>query len=295
MKDVRPGPETSFPFGTKFTAFAGELFFIADDGAHGRELWKSDGTAAGTTRVTDINPEAGARSTVPLDFTNYAGALFFEAIDPTHGAELWKSDGTAAGTTLVKDINPTGHSFPSDLTDLRRQALLRSLGRDARRRALEVRRHGGGDEDGRGHLPRDGQARDPHELTKAGGELFFAAFDVAHGDELFKSDGTAAGTTLVKDINPGANSDSYLTELTGVGDTLFFTATVKFDDHGFPVDFQLWKSNGIAAGTKLVKPGGAVDPRYLTGVGGRLFYAAKGARRPRAPELRRHRGGDADG
>ena len=117
----------------------------------------------------------------------------------------------------------------------------------------------------------------PHELTKAGGKLFFAAFDAAHGDELFKSDGTAAGTTLIKDINPGGpSSDSYLTELTGVGDTLFFTATVKFDERGFPVDFELWKSNATAAGTKLVKPGGAVDPRYLTGVRDRLFYSARG-------------------
>ena len=38
----------------------GTLFFIADDGADGMELWKSDGTAAGTVLVKDISPGSAA-------------------------------------------------------------------------------------------------------------------------------------------------------------------------------------------------------------------------------------------
>src|SRR6185295_10658417 len=57
----------------------------------------------------------------------------------------------------------------------------------------------------------------PAYLTSAGGTLFFTASDAATGNELWKSDGTAAGTMLVKDINPGAASSgpASLTDVNG--------------------------------------------------------------------------------
>ena len=78
--------------------------FRANDGSHGYELWKSDGTAAGTQLVADINPGPSAAPSRVTD--GGRRALFFIANDGSNGRELWKSDGTAAGTFLVKDINP---------------------------------------------------------------------------------------------------------------------------------------------------------------------------------------------
>jgi ELWxxDGT repeat protein len=64
---------------------------------HGRELWKSDGTTAGTQLVKDIEP--GRYGSDPRTLTAVGDVLFF-----SRGDELWKSDGSEAGTILVKDI-----------------------------------------------------------------------------------------------------------------------------------------------------------------------------------------------
>jgi trimeric autotransporter adhesin len=94
----------------------GNVYFAATaaDGT-ARELWKSNGTEAGTVMVKDIKPGA---SSSPSYITNVNGTLYFAANDGVHGTELWKSDGTEAGTVMVKDINPSGGSFPEDLTNV---------------------------------------------------------------------------------------------------------------------------------------------------------------------------------
>src|SRR4029079_2988884 len=92
------------------TNIGGKLFFAADDGLSGTELWKSDGTVLGTMRVKDINPGTG--NSYPGYLTNLNGVAIFGADDGTHGYELWRSSGTGAGTTMIKDINPGASSTP---------------------------------------------------------------------------------------------------------------------------------------------------------------------------------------
>src|SRR5437870_1616686 len=79
-------------------------YFSGGYGANDHELWKTDGTTAGTVLVKDIFP--GSSGSYPDNLTNINGTLWFSASDgfPGDGEELWKSDGTAAGTVMVKDI-----------------------------------------------------------------------------------------------------------------------------------------------------------------------------------------------
>ncbi len=85
-------------------ALPGVAYFMGNDGTHGRELWKTDGTAAGTVMVKDINPGAGDGFILP--FIGLNSAFYFSATDGITGYELWKTDGTEAGTVIVKDIYP---------------------------------------------------------------------------------------------------------------------------------------------------------------------------------------------
>jgi ELWxxDGT repeat protein len=80
------------------------VFFIADDGVTGRELWTSAGTAATTFLLRDIWP--GINGGVLTGLTVANGRLFFAASDSLRGYEVWTTDGTIAGTTMLDDMNP---------------------------------------------------------------------------------------------------------------------------------------------------------------------------------------------
>src|SRR5215210_2803892 len=105
VKDINPGVASPWwPQEAEWVALGGLAVFTRPDSVHGYEIWKSDGTAAGTSPILDICP--GICSSNPHSLAVVGSVVFFHADDGVHGSSLWKTDGTAAGTTLVREVFP---------------------------------------------------------------------------------------------------------------------------------------------------------------------------------------------
>ncbi len=263
----------SFVFSNFFNA-NGTLYYVGDDGVNGAELWKSDGTDAGTVMVKDINPgfeSSGVRNFALLNGSTY----FFASTSNQPTPAIWKTDGTEAGTTKVKDIQGSGliavngSLFFTGVDNGDNSELWKSDGTDAGTVMVKDIFPG-----------TDGSY--PTGLTNVSGILYFVAVNelvppgtpVTCSDtwgELWKSDGTEAGTVMVRDIYRGAGV-SNPTRLQEVNGVLYFVANNGINGP------ELWKSNGTAIGTSMVKdiifPTGSSNPRYFTASGGQVYFSA---------------------
>jgi ELWxxDGT repeat protein len=282
VKDIATSQTVTFPFPfvPAFTAELGGIqYFSISDGIHGNELWRTDGTSAGTWMVRDICP--GVCDSRIGEILAVGDLLFFSAKDGAHGFELWKSDGTEAGTGMVVDGVP-------------------GLGWSAQARWLfefngELFFVGGNATYGVELWKSDGTAAgtvpvvdivpgsgssSPEILGVAGGYLIFSAEEATSGRELWRSDGTGAGTALVKDLYAGP-ADGLVLGVVNPWSSLrpiSFGGRLYFAAEAAPTGRELWATDGTEAGTVLVvdlNPGtvGSV-PRFLTVHGGELYFSA---------------------
>jgi trimeric autotransporter adhesin len=259
VKDQVTGSSGSDP--SYLVNYEGVLVYSALGLFTGRELYRSDGTDAGTTQVANINtvpaPLIGTYGSDPMGFANCKGVLYFSATDGDvvgkHGREIWRTDGTQAGTYMVSDVNPgTGDSTPVSFASGTAgtyfaadngsgQALFVTDGTDAGTRRVRYFRYFQTDglylssvsmygPDGTGFV--------------LGDKLIFTANDGTNGMELWRTDGTAAGTAMVKNIRAGSDP-SHPAGYVMLNGILYFRATDG--DHGY----EFWRTDGSEPGTSM--------------------------------------------
>ncbi|HNL53698.1 MAG TPA: hypothetical protein PKI36_04755, partial [Turneriella sp.] len=207
-----------------FTPMGGNAYFQANDGTNGAELWKTDGTTGGTVMVADLY--AGATGSSPYNLVALGGFLYFCAETSAQGFELRRTDGTTI--SLVIDLWPGGndgcHSTNLGQIGLWNSTLLFS-GSNGSGVTSELYKSDGSI--GNATLVKDINPTGfsaPTGFVQLGNYTYFSATDGSNGVELWRTDTTAAGTTLASNIDL-TNASSSPTGMTVLGDSLIFSAT----------------------------------------------------------------------
>jgi ELWxxDGT repeat protein len=284
VKDIATGvgfdglPNSSYPSDIVVLP-NGQAIFRAEDTTHGRELWVTDGTSAGTMLLKDIATGANAgghpNDSYPENFAVLAnGRAVFQA----NNGDLWSTDGTSAGTMLVKDsfdwrvfaVLPNGQAVfqNSDLTH--GTELWVTDGTSAGTMLVK---------DIATVVDAWGQKSSYPEnfAVLPNGRAVFQARDATHGAELWITDGTSAGTMLVKDIAPGDLSNgipngSYPRDFAVLPNgRAVFTAEESHDNR------ELWVTDGTGPGTMLLKDisaNGAMRLFGLTVIDANVYFWA---------------------
>jgi ELWxxDGT repeat protein len=297
IKDIRPGIQHSLA--NSFTVFKEKVFFVANDGVNGFELWSTDGTANGTTMVKNASTGTGdgvtntklhalngevyftggnrqsqwiwkttGTGTGAEEYYDLNGGASIAATTDTlyflSGRKLIKSNGLTGGSKEIMDFqqvsfvdiptSPNAHFFIGDKLIYNMFTAGGSLGYGSEYWVIDKLVAGTnvlkdiypGLQDGVGSSNAD---EDPgrRSILLTPGTSVFAGKNGTNGRELWVTNGTGVGTTLVKDINPGSGSSEPQNMTATLNGYAYFTA----DDgvHGI----ELWKTDGTGVGTVLVK------------------------------------------
>ncbi len=252
-----------------FAVVHGIGYFVAEDGEHGEALWRTDGTSEGTWMVVDIAPDHPTSSIESL--IGGENLMYFQAAFPAgEGYRLYRSDGTADGTYPVRDESARS---PANIFE---RYPLAVLGDQFYFRANLWQ----GEADSGSELwvtdgtrpgtrlvkelapgPASGitASFNPGVLPgKAGaiiaGKMVFAGLEtLAEGIHLWETDGTAAGTRLLKNLVPPEKLGNDPTQTSSYPDNFLVGDGLVYFTAASPVDgYEWWRTDGTAVGTFML-------------------------------------------
>jgi ELWxxDGT repeat protein len=246
VKDIWPGSHSGLAFSSGggnpnlLTALGDRLFFIARDGVNGADLYVTDGTSIGTTRLAHRRPcDPQSDKLVAV-----GSRLVFAAKNASGLCNLYVTDGTVAGTVPVASNIPA-FNLPIAFRD--RVFFVSYDGSEGNGTLWNTVAVASGGANIVRTFPRL-----IRELTVSNDRMFMTVGELGYGAKLWKSDGTSAGTHKVRNA---PSNPYFLTDLNGV---LVFGA-YEYDFETAAWDKTMWRSNGRASGTRVIKDFGT-DP-----------------------------------
>ncbi|HWA78067.1 MAG TPA: MYXO-CTERM sorting domain-containing protein [Polyangiaceae bacterium] len=268
VKDVYPGESsgTANTNGNYLLAVGSQVYFAGTQVDTGTELWRTNGTEAGTVLIKDLQDLPSYRSSYPLALNELNGRVVFTSSesDGLSATALYVTDGTDAGTLRLLSTVRTA-SEESTSCALMANRLYCTLQTTLGSRTLYVT-----DGTVEGTKPVSSNTGTvPQGPIRAGNAVFFWASDAEHGLELWKTDGTESGTGLLKDCSPGptnAIGSVFLGQQAAYNGGLLFMAS---NGQGS----LLWRSDGTEAGTVPVGTN-SVSASWITSRGADAFFVS---------------------
>ena len=240
----------------RFARIGNFLFFSADDGKSGRELYKSLPSTNSALLVKDINPKGGSN---PSKFIVMNNVLYFSAYDGKSGIEVWRSDGTQAGTYLLKDCNPGTASgdfyFP---VVMGKKLFWTARGGTGYRLWCTDGTTAGT------KVVVSGLDRFWYYPVPFGNKIFFRGGTQANGYEPWVTDGTKTGTKMLIDVQPGTGS-GYVYYPVEMGGKVYWTSYNGSS-------YNIYVSDGTPTGTKVVYSGLRYSWYYPTPLGNKIIF-----------------------
>jgi ELWxxDGT repeat protein len=271
LADLCPGTCDSSP--QLLTPLAGAVWMRATAAATGvPRLVRTDGTTAGTAVLA---PLAGSGLGPSLDLAALGSRVIFPGSDPVAGVQPWATDGTPAGTRALGGLPaPRGSADPRDLAVLGDRIVFTASHGDAQpTRSVWVAEPSGASPL---PLPAAGPAG-ASQVTAAGGLAYFTLDEGEDGgDDLWRTDGTSAGTFRLAAF-PGRR----LSALSDLGGRLLALASAL---PGEVPSFAFWTSDGTAAGTVAAfrPPDDTLQVASVAVLAGAIYFAAL---REQTPQL----------
>jgi len=260
VKHMAAGLQGSIP--ENILSVDNKLYFTISDDVYGKELWVTDGTEDGTRMIRDI--AVGTRGSQPSYLEEMNDIIYFNAYSFEYGEELWRTDGTMNGTYPIADLYEGSNGGLNSNRDIHAHNNTIFFGAESSNNSVSVELYKtDGTEEGT-VLVKDintvpfpssthTQPSFPKYFFSYGNIVLFSADDGVHGIELWKTDGTAAGTVMIKDINPGLADSKPLETESAQHNSFLYNNEVYFSANDGVHGCELWKTDGTEAGTVMVK------------------------------------------